>query len=341
EAKRELLEVVDFLKYPEKYLKLGARVPRGVLLVGPPGVGKTMLARAVAAEARVPFFNIAGSEFMEMLVGVGASVTGDTPVLIRKDGETKLMPIGEFVDSFYQDGEADRVKETRGVESLGFKKARNKFWGTNSQKSEKAVFEESCWQPVGGVYRHPVGEIYEIHFLGGKIRATGDHSVFVRRQGWILPKKLSELKSGDILVNLPMKVRRWDEERKKTVHNIKKHRFVEHQPLFLDVWGDDPQIWEEYEYVMANPSYLSQHQLAEQVGVCQMTVSNWQRGVHFPQGVSKKLVKLNLPERVELTPDLMKLFGFYTAEGRGTNNLEFTFGAHEKDLISQTGELAD
>ena len=73
EAKRELEEVVDFLKHPEKYRKLGARIPRGVLLVGPAGTGKTLLARAVAGEANVSFFSVAGSEFMEMLVGVGAS----------------------------------------------------------------------------------------------------------------------------------------------------------------------------------------------------------------------------------------------------------------------------
>ncbi len=77
EAKRELSEVVDFLKTPEKYRALGARIPKGVLLVGPSGVGKTLLARAVAGEANVPFFSIAGSEFMEMLVGVGAARVRD------------------------------------------------------------------------------------------------------------------------------------------------------------------------------------------------------------------------------------------------------------------------
>ncbi|MFN4071603.1 MAG: ATP-dependent zinc metalloprotease FtsH, partial [Thermus caldifontis] len=73
EAKRELMEVVDFLKNPKKYLELGAEIPKGVLLVGPPGTGKTLLARAVAGEAGVPFFSVSASEFMEMFVGVGAS----------------------------------------------------------------------------------------------------------------------------------------------------------------------------------------------------------------------------------------------------------------------------
>ncbi len=77
EAKQELAEVVEFLKYPEKFASLGARIPRGVLLVGPPGTGKTLLSRAVAGEAGVPFFSISGSEFVEMFVGVGASRVRD------------------------------------------------------------------------------------------------------------------------------------------------------------------------------------------------------------------------------------------------------------------------
>src|SRR5262249_7787331 len=99
-AKRELQEVVDFLRSPEKFQRLRAQVPKGVLLVGPPGPGKTLLARAVAGEAGVPFFSISGSEFIQMFVGVGASVTGDTPILVRAGGRTRLVPIGEFVDGY-------------------------------------------------------------------------------------------------------------------------------------------------------------------------------------------------------------------------------------------------
>ena len=71
------MEVVDFLKNPKKYIEIGAKIPRGVLLYGAPGTGKTLLARAVAGEANVPFFHISGSEFVEMFVGVGASRVRD------------------------------------------------------------------------------------------------------------------------------------------------------------------------------------------------------------------------------------------------------------------------
>ncbi|RQD68294.1 ATP-dependent metallopeptidase FtsH/Yme1/Tma family protein [Campylobacter hepaticus] len=77
EAKEEVKEIVDFLKYPERYIKLGAKIPKGLLLVGPPGTGKTLLAKAVAGEADVPFFSVSGSSFIEMFVGVGASRVRD------------------------------------------------------------------------------------------------------------------------------------------------------------------------------------------------------------------------------------------------------------------------
>ncbi len=104
EAKEELKEVVEFLKEPQKFLNLGARIPKGVLLVGPPGTGKTLLAKAVAGEAGVPFFSISGSEFVEMFVGVGASRVRDL-----FDQAKKHSPCIVFVD------EIDAVGRYRGA----------------------------------------------------------------------------------------------------------------------------------------------------------------------------------------------------------------------------------
>jgi len=91
EAKKELEEVVDFLKHPKKYQALGARTPKGVLLIGPPGCGKTLLAKAVAGEANVPFFSMAGSEFMEMLVGVGSARMRDLFATAKKNAPSIIF----------------------------------------------------------------------------------------------------------------------------------------------------------------------------------------------------------------------------------------------------------
>ncbi len=108
EAKEELVEVVDFLKNPKKYMELGAKIPKGVLLVGPPGTGKTLMARAVAGEAGVPFFSIAGSEFVEMFVGVGASRVRDLFVKAKRNA-----PCIIFID------EIDAVGRQRGGAGFG------------------------------------------------------------------------------------------------------------------------------------------------------------------------------------------------------------------------------
>src|SRR5581483_8093246 len=108
EAKEELQEVVEFLKDPKKYGRLGARVPKGVLLVGPPGTGKTLLARAVAGEARVAFFSISGSEFVEMFVGVGAARVRDLFQQAREKAPAII-----FID------ELDALGRARGAYGMG------------------------------------------------------------------------------------------------------------------------------------------------------------------------------------------------------------------------------
>lgn len=108
EAKQELMEVVDFLKNPKKFFELGAKIPKGVLLTGAPGTGKTLLARAVAGEAGVPFFHLSGSEFVEMFVGVGASRVRDL-----FEQAKQMSPAIIFID------EIDAVGRSRGVGTGG------------------------------------------------------------------------------------------------------------------------------------------------------------------------------------------------------------------------------
>src|SRR5947208_8841360 len=104
EAKEEVAELVDFLRDPSKFQKLGGRIPRGVLMVGSPGTGKTLLARAIAGEAKVPFFSISGSDFVEMFVGVGAARVRDMFEQAKKNA-----PCIVFID------EIDAVGRQRGA----------------------------------------------------------------------------------------------------------------------------------------------------------------------------------------------------------------------------------
>lgn len=107
EAKEEVVEIVDFLKYPDRYSAVGAKIPKGVLLVGPPGTGKTLLAKAVAGEANVPFFSMSGSSFIEMFVGLGASRVRDLFEMAKKDAPSII-----FID------EIDAIGKSRAAGSM-------------------------------------------------------------------------------------------------------------------------------------------------------------------------------------------------------------------------------
>ncbi|MBD1852623.1 ATP-dependent zinc metalloprotease FtsH [Leptolyngbya sp. FACHB-711] len=116
EAKAELVEIVDFLKTPARYTQIGARIPKGVLLVGPPGTGKTLLAKAVAGEAGVPFFSISGSEFVEMFVGVGSSRVRDLFEQAKKQA-----PCIVFIDE---------------LDAIGKSRSSNGFYGGNDEREQ-------------------------------------------------------------------------------------------------------------------------------------------------------------------------------------------------------------
>lgn len=133
EAKEELKEIVEFLRSPEKYTRLGARIPKGVLLVGPPGTGKTLLARAVAGEAGVPFFSISGSEFVEMFVGVGAARVRD-----MFEQAQQHAPCIVFID------ELDALGRSRGANIVGTNEERE-------QTLNQLLVEMDGFEPNKGV----------------------------------------------------------------------------------------------------------------------------------------------------------------------------------------------
>jgi ATP-dependent metalloprotease FtsH len=332
EAVQELHEIKDFLGNPAKYQALGAKIPKGVLLFGPPGTGKTLLARAVAGEAGVPFYSISGSDFVEMFVGVGASVTGDTPVLIRDEVGTRLVPIGEYVDRFYPGESSDHVVRVDGVQTLGYEQRTSGFRG------HIHGFGGSAWKRVGGVYRHRVDEVYEIEYLGGKLRTTGDHSVFVRGRGGIKAKPTRALQVGEVLVDLPFKTRAGFHPGAGTRHELRAHTFDEVEPRYLPIWDPDPATVALRDFARAFAGTLPQHELATVAGVSQATTSNWNRGRHEPRVLSRA-GQVEVPEKVELTTGLCRLLGYYTAEGWVNGGIDFTFGSHGAELHEDCATL--
>ncbi|KAJ2841555.1 hypothetical protein IWW36_006223, partial [Coemansia brasiliensis] len=190
EAKEELQDLVQFLKNPQDFSQVGGRLPKGVLLTGPPGTGKTLLARAVAGEAEVPFFFMSGSEFDEIYVGVGASVTGDTQVLVKDHEGVRLVEIGAYIDQYYPEAYEGYVIPVNGLQTLGY--------------SGGSKMDSCAWTKVRQIYRHRVSDIYEIAYMGDIVRTTGDHSVFIRlADGEIRAIQARELQVGDTLVDMP------------------------------------------------------------------------------------------------------------------------------------------
>ena len=392
EAKQELTEIVDFLKNPQKYKSMGARTPKGVLMIGPAGTGKTLLARSTAGEAGVTFFSMAGSEFMEMLVGVGAarvrdlfltakksqpaiifidevdaigrqrgagimgghdereqtlnqilvemdgftpneqiivmaaSVTGDTPIMLKRDGKVSIVPIGEFIDGYYQEGEEGVEKDLDNVLTLGFE---------NEGSSIELAFKNSAFKQVRSVFRHKVQEIYEIAYRGGKVRATGNHSVFVRTNHGIAPKPVSQLRTGDVLVDFPYKgaTKYQKNERLSTAFKL-------HLPVYT-VTEEQERPNANYMYVMQNATYLSQSSMGQVIGVSQATVGHWLRKERMPRVLSRAYFKHSLPEEVPVTPELLRLMGYYVAEGYARKEIDFCFNKAEKDLIADVIHLME
>ena len=400
EVKQEIEEVVDFLKEPAKFHKLGARIPRGILLIGAPGTGKTLLAKAVANEANVPFYFVSGSEFVEMFVGVGAnrvrdtfeqakqtapaiifvdeidavgrhrgaglggghdereqtlnqilvemdgfesrdavivmaaSVTGDTPVLVRKNNQIKLLPIKDVIDPYYKVGEADKEKDSQNIQVLGFDKK-----PTSPNLNNRTFFGKSAFKNVRSVFRHKVKEIYEIKYLGGTVRATGNHSVFVRSNSGVVAKEVSKLKPGDCLVDIPYIANRTN----KILKSTRAHEFDQvidlELPVYDPVFENSQMIAQDYAFAMANQGLMSQSAIATNFGLSQTVISHWQTDMNLPRQLSREYFKRPLPEKIRATPTLMRLFGYYASEGYARKEVDFCFNVKEIEKVNDLKSL--
>ncbi len=313
EAKQELQEIIEFLKEPQKFQRLGGRIPKGALLLGPPGSGKTLLAKAVAGEAGVPFFSMSGSDFVEMFVGVGASVTGDTPILVRDTQGTRLVPIGEYVDGFYTGDAAGFPIRVDGVQTLGFDK--------QVSASTKAFVKGSAWKPAAAVYRHRVTEIHEIRYQGGTLRTTGDHSVFVRTRDGVKAVEARELKPGDVLVELPLTSQHTTDSAGSVAGNAR----FEGTPMLLLFDG------------VSQPDVAVLASSTEPTSSGGLSLATSTAASHTV--LLADTMPVALPEDVAITPALLKLAGYHAAAGVPSDALRFELPGDATDLHTEVSTL--
>jgi len=266
------------------------------------------------------------------VIVMAASVTGDTPVLVKKDGEIKLLPIAEVIDKYYQEKEEGVEKPAGGLEVLGFEK--------EPRGNKTIYFKNSAFKKVRSVFRHKVNEIYKVEYIGGEIKTTGNHSLFVSTSQGLKKKLVSEMKPGEILVDLPYKANRTTK-----LKEIKAHQFNRELNLELPVWQPLFEKFEPinlaYQYALANAGKISQTKLGEQLGFSQRTIGKWQQGICGPRELSRNYFKHQtlLPEKVKVTPELMRLFGYYVAEGYSRKELDFCLNVKEKEKIADIKNL--
>ena len=269
------------------------------------------------------------------VIVTAASITGETPVLIKKNGECKLLPIAEAIDSYYQKNEGDVEKETPDLKVLGFEK-KISAGGTKNN----LYFANSSFKKVRSVFRHRVNEIYEIEYSGGKIRTTGNHSLFIATRQGLKAKMVSEMQPGNVLLNLPYRANRTNDEKE-----IRAHQFNEEFNLELSLWQPLFEKFESvslaYQYALTNVSRISQTQLGKMLGFSQRTIGKWQQGICGPRALSRNYYqyKDTLPETVKVTPDLMRLFGYYAAEGYARKEIDFCFNKNEKQKVEDVKAL--
>src|SRR5438552_3048739 len=182
EAKQELQEVIEFLKEPQKFQRLGGRIPKGALLLGPPGSGKTLLAKAVAGEAGVPFFSMSGSDFVEMFVGVGASRVRD---LFEQGKRNAPCLTGDAVVTL-SGGKQITIQEMFEKKMLGVR--------VPAMVAGEFRFEDAT---VIGMTRKRCTDLYEVTTATSSIKATGNHLFPVLREKGFECVRMDELRVGE------------------------------------------------------------------------------------------------------------------------------------------------
>jgi ATP-dependent Zn protease/DNA-binding transcriptional regulator YiaG len=271
-----------------------------------------------------------GFEPGEGVIVMAASVTGDTPILINEKGNKYISDIGNFVDKFYKrDEEGER--EIEGVYTLGYKKKEGKnIYGDK--------FDYACWQRVSSVFRHRVNSIYRIKYLGGEIRATGEHSVFISFQGGLKIKRVDQLRKGDILISLPFKVN----NNNKVKREIRKAKIQYPQDIKIKVIPQFQYLNEIYNHAVKNPFKLSQEKIAQIIGVSQTTIGKWQRGEAYPRALGRQEYKYPIPEEIKVEDNFLKLAGYYLSEGcvePRRHRITFSFSRKEVELVDETKNL--
>ncbi len=196
EAKQELQEIIEFLKEPQKFQRLGGRIPKGALLLGPPGSGKTLLAKAVAGEANVPFFSMSGSDFVEMFVGVGASRVRD---LFEQGKRNAPCLTGDTVVTL-SGGRQVTMREMFENAMVGVKVP---------AMTEDFRFEDAT---VLGITRKPASEVFKISTSTSEIRATGNHLFPVLRHSGMEWERADRLTTEDHLAVPRVTAKDWNEQ---------------------------------------------------------------------------------------------------------------------------------
>jgi len=274
-----------------------------------------------------------GLEARGKVIVIAASVTGDTPILVKdRDGHVELTPIGKFVDSFYKDSESDIEKPAEGYQVLGLRPQKS----ANPRFAKFTSFGGSRFQPFRGVFRHRANEVYEIEYVGGSVRTTGNHSVFVRTRHGIEARRVDQLKEGDVLVDLPSKVNRGNKE----LAEVRAHLFEEKPLPTFTLYGDEViQGYNEAMVLQDTPGPEGRsHLIALQIGVDKGTVQRWRHDGVKPAEI--RWQEEGIPMSIRLSPALARGFGYYTAEGYSRpREVTFTFGSDEREFSEDVKSL--